>query len=758
MKQKLLPFYQTGWFFLLLSGWLGFGLLMSTGQFHALEKLNREVLSAVMPSAAPVSDGSVELVTSSYDETALNQLEALLLEYPEMVVVLVGQPSYEWLSRLKLKLAMQPNLSLIVATENIASAKLQLATPSKPNYWQALLGQRFSAPQPVQWEGHSALVYAPNSGNSFGLTSLWRHQDGYFLSAFGQMVASLHANIDDQALAFDNQLEVELYTAKQQWSLGFLGKAFIAGEPVTLKPLGQLSNQNLAAKLLVVAQGSKVQSILDGQLLANMGLQVMQQKLHTQNSLAWAGQWIFLITALTVMWLLKKTKVWVQLTALIAVTIVGIGGQYIAFSQLQWVSVLPGLLLIYFSWALFVGYRFEFYKVNLLNQTHNKLLADIVADYYKNQQFEKLQPFLENAVIDQALVNKLFDVAIEAQANNHLAISKKLLRWIVHSPVKHPASVQKLAELESAVEQENLDATMVIEPGSSTPSQANMQAFMPTHFGRYQVEGVLGKGAMGIVYQGVDPKINRHVAIKTLQLNLDSSEADLASTKARFFREAETAGNLSHANIVTIYDVGEEAELGYIAMDLLTGAPLSEFIKPEFRLPAPLVYQLMIQMTDALEYAHRQQVVHRDIKPGNIIYDDEVHKATLTDFGIAYVSDNSKTRTGTIIGSPYYMSPEQVLGQKVDGRSDIFSLGVTFYQLLSGHLPFNGESIASVAYHITKTKQQSVRHWDSKLPTSAARITNKALQKDKSKRYQTAEEFKLALVNALKRDYKKSII
>ena len=157
-----------------------------------------------------------------------------------------------------------------------------------------------------------------------------------------------------------------------------------------------------------------------------------------------------------------------------------------------------------------------------------------------------------------------------------------------------------------------------------------------------------------------------------------------------------------------------------------------------------------------MKYIHSKNVIHRDIKPANIIFDDDLQRGTLTDFGIAYMSDHSKTKTGTIMGSPYYMSPEQVMGKTVDGRSDIFSLGVTFYQLLSGHLPFNGESIATVAFHITKTKHESVRNLNKKLLTSSTRITNKAMQKDPTKRYQSMQEFRQALVNALKRDYKKS--
>ncbi len=307
---------------------------------------------------------------------------------------------------------------------------------------------------------------------------------------------------------------------------------------------------------------------------------------------------------------------------------------------------------------------------------------------------------------------------------------------------------------------EQLEQTLVISADQTQPiateSLVNTMAFKHKQFGRYQVEGLLGKGAMGIVYQGIDPMINRHVAIKSLQLSDSVDEVELAKAKQRFFREAETAGSLSHANIVTIYDVGDEGALGYIAMDLLTGAPLSHFIKPDRLLPVPLVYQLMIQITDALDYAHKQNVVHRDIKPGNIIYDDDLQKVTLTDFGIACVNDNSRTSTGVIMGSPYYMSPEQILGKHVDGRSDIFSLGATFYQLLSGCLPFEGDSVVSVVYKISNEKHLSVGKCNDALPASATRITNKALQKDVNKRYQSMQEFKQALINALKRDFKQA--
>lgn len=299
-----------------------------------------------------------------------------------------------------------------------------------------------------------------------------------------------------------------------------------------------------------------------------------------------------------------------------------------------------------------------------------------------------------------------------------------------------------------------LESTQVIRSAPQASPVGTPAHFSHKTFGRYKVEGLLGKGAMGIVYQGIDPKINRHVAIKTLQLSDSIDQVEITKAKQRFFREAETAGGLSHANIVTIYDVGDEGSLGYIAMDLLTGAPLSHFIKQNNLLPVPLIYQLMIQITDALEYAHRQNVVHRDIKPANIIYDDDLQKVTITDFGIACVNDNSRTSTGVIMGSPYYMSPEQILGKQVDGRSDIFSLGATLYQLLSGCLPFEGDSVVSVVYQISNEKHIAITKQNDALPPSALRITNKAMQKDTEKRYQSMQEFKQALINALKRDYK----
>lgn len=440
-----------------------------------------------------------------------------------------------------------------------------------------------------------------------------------------------------------------------------------------------------------------------------------------------------------------------------------IQGAFVNFSI--WMPTHIILLVSAVSLLIHLGFHFEESQIRNTNDQFNSLLRETTQYFYKHQKMEILLNHLRSTRPNQELLESISEIAIQSEATQNFSLAKTLHQWIVSHESNNKLSSERLNKLTEAEEsEESLDQTMVIDANGEITKPNSTSILAIKSFGRYQVEGILGKGAMGIVFQGVDPKINRYVAIKTLQLNDDLDGDSLTETKQRFFREAETAGNLSHANIVTIYDVGEQQQensnhsLGYIAMDLLTGAPLSEFVTPEKLLPPSLVYQLMIQLTDALDYAHRHKVIHRDIKPANIIYDDETQKGTLTDFGIAYMSDHSKTKTGTIMGSPFYMSPEQVIGKTVDGRSDIFSLGVTFYQLLSGHLPFKGESIASVAFHITKTKQESVRSYNKKLAASAARLTNKAMQKDPAKRYQTMYEFKQALINSLKRDYKKSPI
>ncbi|WP_372657124.1 CHASE2 domain-containing serine/threonine-protein kinase [Hydrogenophaga sp.] len=267
--------------------------------------------------------------------------------------------------------------------------------------------------------------------------------------------------------------------------------------------------------------------------------------------------------------------------------------------------------------------------------------------------------------------------------------------------------------------------------------------------GRYEVEKELGKGAMGVVYQGRDPKIGRVVAIKTLALSAEFEGSELQDARERFFREAETAGRLQHPHIVTIFDAGEELDLAYIAMEFLPGRDLVEHTRPDQLLPVHTVLTIVERVARALDYAHRQRVVHRDIKPANIMYEPASDTVKVTDFGIARITDASRTKTGMVLGTPSFMSPEQLAGQHVDGRSDLYSLGVMLFQLLTGVLPLRGDSMAALMYQIANQVAPDVRSLRPGLPRPLTDILSKSLAKLPQERYQTGAELALVLGDAI---------
>ncbi|MBW2296781.1 MAG: CHASE2 domain-containing protein [Deltaproteobacteria bacterium] len=257
--------------------------------------------------------------------------------------------------------------------------------------------------------------------------------------------------------------------------------------------------------------------------------------------------------------------------------------------------------------------------------------------------------------------------------------------------------------------------------------------------GRYEVERQLGKGAMGVVYLGKDPRINRTTAIKTFRFTDDFDEDEIGDLKEKFFREAESAGTLSHPNIVTIYDAGDEQDLAYIAMEYLEGEDLQKYIRKDSLLPMRKVIDYVADIADGLDYAHKRGIVHRDIKPANIML---LKNGTvkITDFGIARITATSKTQTGVVKGTPYYMSPEQFSGVKVDGRSDIFSLGVMLFQLLTGTLPFYADNPAALMNKIMNVPHPDPRKTNPKIVKPLVLILNKALAKDRDKRYQAGAQ------------------
>ncbi|MGN2392112.1 serine/threonine-protein kinase [Pelomicrobium sp. G1] len=257
--------------------------------------------------------------------------------------------------------------------------------------------------------------------------------------------------------------------------------------------------------------------------------------------------------------------------------------------------------------------------------------------------------------------------------------------------------------------------------------------------GRYELLGELGKGAMGVVYRAIDPVLQRTVAIKTIPVYLDPSEQ--AEYEARFYHEAKAAGRLSHPNIVTIYDVGKSGDTTYMAMELLEGQDLKSLLAPKKPLPIPQALDIAAQVADGLAYAHEHEVVHRDVKPANLMI-TRSGLVKIMDFGIARMrASEIRTQTGVLLGSPSYLSPEQVLGKRADHRSDIFSLGIVLYEMLTGERPFTGAEITAIMYQIVHLSPRAPSVLNPEVPEILNFVVAKALAKSPEDRYQDAREF-----------------
>jgi serine/threonine protein kinase len=262
---------------------------------------------------------------------------------------------------------------------------------------------------------------------------------------------------------------------------------------------------------------------------------------------------------------------------------------------------------------------------------------------------------------------------------------------------------------------------------------------MISQLGRYEVIGELGQGAMGVVYKARDPLIDRVVAIKTINLGLAMDEKE--EYEGRFYQEAKAAGRLNHPNIVTIYDVGKSGNVAYIAMEFLEGRELRDIMNERGMLPVDQVLDVVAQVAMGLAYAHEHGIVHRDVKPSNIMLVRDGH-VKITDFGIARMASSSvRTQTGMVLGSPKYMSPEQVMGKEIDQRSDIFSLGVMLYEMLTGQAPFDGENVNAIMYQTLNVVPVPPNSLNPAVPEMVNFIVAKALTKGSEDRYQNAKDF-----------------
>jgi tRNA A-37 threonylcarbamoyl transferase component Bud32 len=266
----------------------------------------------------------------------------------------------------------------------------------------------------------------------------------------------------------------------------------------------------------------------------------------------------------------------------------------------------------------------------------------------------------------------------------------------------------------------------------------------PSAIGRYEIIEEIGRGAMGVVYLAHDPRIDRRVAIKTIRPSPEIPFRELEDLRQRFFREAQAAGRLQHPGIVTIFDVGEDGGHLFIAMEYIEGETLEAHTTKDTLLPVDMVVHLMTQACEALDYAHQNQVIHRDIKPANLML-LPAGRLKVTDFGLAKNPASQLTQDGVLIGTPNYMSPEQVTGRALDGRSDLFSLCAVMYELLTGTKPFAGDTVTTILYRILHEVPALAHVIDPRIPPPVGRVLTRGLEKDPTQRFQSGEEMVRAL-------------
>ena len=415
---------------------------------------------------------------------------------------------------------------------------------------------------------------------------------------------------------------------------------------------------------------------------------------------------------------------------------------------------LPIGLLLVASLVLLARHRISS-LVGILRHEAVNAYRELARNYQSQGQLDIAFEYLIKCPVDRTIAEPLYNLGIDYERRRQFSKAVSVYSLLMRCVPGYRDTEARTHKLTAMPAYFPTTDTSRGSASMATMIMDDVEIARPV-IGRFQIERELGRGAMGMVYIGKDPKISRVIAIKTLALADEFEQSHLDSVKQRFYQEAETAGQLNHPNIVTIYDVGEEHDLAYIAMDYIPGSSLDVYTKVDALLPIEEVIDIGIDIANALDYAHRRKVVHRDVKPANIIYDRDNKILKVTDFGIACLTDHSKTRTGTVLGSPFYMSPEQIAGKRVDGRSDLYSLGVTLYQLFTGQLPFAGDSLATLMYRISNEKPESIHKVRKELPSCLTRIICRVLDKDAAKRFQSGKQFADALYGCAERSHLKT--
>ena len=453
----------------------------------------------------------------------------------------------------------------------------------------------------------------------------------------------------------------------------------------------------------------------------------------------WAELGVFLALALYVALLLPRLPATIAAVLSALVVLMLVGGQIgLMAMEAMWFKLTTAAVFLIAGHAFMTVKKFNVTErlkrsSEVEGAESNRMLG--LAFQGQGQLDMAFEKFRRVRPVDDKALDLLYNLALDFERKRQFNKAESVYQYIGEHNREFRDVQQKLSRAKKLSETVILGGSAAsAHPGGTLVLDATAELEKPM-LGRYQVEKELGKGAMGIVYVGRDPKIGRQVAIKTMALSQEFEPDELAGVKERFFREAETAGRLSHPNIVSIFDAGEEHDLAYIAMEFIKGHDLTRHCKADALLPVPDVLRLIADAADALDYAHASGVIHRDIKPANMMLVESSRAVKLMDFGIARLTDSNKTKTGMVLGSPSYMSPEQLAGKRVDGRSDLFSLGVTLFQLLTGALPFQANSMVNLMMKIATEPHTPIHGLRPDLPEAVAPIVDRLLQKSADARY-----------------------
>ena len=476
------------------------------------------------------------------------------------------------------------------------------------------------------------------------------------------------------------------------------------------------------------------------EIVANAVENILHKKFLLRPQWASTAEWLLLLlTGLFITLALPRLKALGGLVVSFILLVLLAGAGTYFFVQGEWVKIAYPSTLLVLGYLVIVSKRFlvtekgkELVEASAI-ETNKMLGLSFQGQGMFDMAFEKFRL----CPLDDNLKDTLYNLALDFERKRQFSKAAAVLGHIAAKDPAYKDIQEKTKMLKSAsdgavfggVGGAKKDGTVMIAGGSTKPT-----------LGRYEIDKELGRGAMGIVYLGRDPKINRQVAIKTMMLEEGSNESEAKAIKERFFREAESAGTLNHPNIVRIFDAGEEQDIAYIAMELLDGHDLIRYTSKANLLPATQAMEYIATVADALDYAHAQGIVHRDIKPANvmILKDGSIRVA---DFGIARITASSKTATGTVMGTPSYMSPEQVAGKKADGRADLFSLTVALYELLTGEKPFKGgDGIGTLLFQIANDPHPNPLEINPALPPCVKAIIDKGLAKTPEARYARASE------------------